>query len=121
MKLRIVAGKKAFEVLLDDTPTSRALLAALPFEARAQTWGEEVYFQTPVSAAREPGAKQVVDAGTVCFWTDGDAIALPYGRTPMSTDHRPKLASPCNILGTLADFEALREVKPGQAIRVEKA
>jgi hypothetical protein len=120
MKLRIIAGKKVFEATLEDTPTARALLEVVPFESRAQTWGDEVYFQTPVSVAREPGAKQVVEAGTVCFWTDGDAIALPFGRTPISTDHRPKLASPCNVLGTLADFESLREVKAGQAIRVEK-
>jgi hypothetical protein len=121
MKLRITAGKHVFELALEDTPTSRALVKAAPFESRAQTWGDEVYFSTPVSAAREPGAKQVVDAGTACFWTDGDAIALPFGRTPISTDHRPKLASPCNILGVLSDYQALREVKPGQVIRVEAA
>ena len=121
MKLRITAGKAVLEVTLEDTPTARALLEAVPFESQAQTWGEEVYFTTPVSAPREAGAKQVVDPGTVCFWTDGDAIALPYGRTPISTDARPKLASPCNILGVLADFESLREVKAGQRVRVEKA
>jgi hypothetical protein len=121
MKLRILAGPKRFEVALEDTPTARALVAAVPFESRAQTWGEEVYFHTPVRAAREPGAKQVVEPGTVCFWPDGDAIALPYGRTPISTDARPKLASPCNILGALADFEGLRDIRPGQAVRVEKA
>jgi uncharacterized protein len=121
MKLRITAGNRSFVATLEDTPTARALVEAVPFESRTQTWGEEVYFQTPVSVAREPGAKQVVEPGTVCFWTDGDAIALPFGRTPISTDHRPKLASPCNILGVLADFESLREVRAGELIRVEKA
>ena len=72
----------------------------MPFEARAQTWGEEVYFTTPVSAKLEPDAKQIVEPGTVCFWTEGNALALPYGRTPISTDERPKLASRCNVLGT---------------------
>jgi uncharacterized protein len=121
MKLRITAGKTTLEVILEDTPTARALLEAVPFESRAQTWGEEVYFQTPVSAAREAGAKQVVDPGTACFWTDGDAIALPYGRTPISTDARPKLASPCNILGRVeGDPRALAAVRAGDAIKVER-
>jgi hypothetical protein len=121
MKLRISAAGASFEVVLRETPTAKALFEAAPFESRAQTWGEEVYFSTPVSAKREPDARQVVDPGTVCFWTDGDAIALPWGRTPISTDERPKLASPCNILGTLQDFSQLRKVKSGDKISVERA
>jgi len=122
MKLRITAGKLALEAELRDTPTTRALAEALPFEASAQTWGEEVYFMTPVSATLEPDAKQVVDPGTVCFWTEGDALALPYGRTPISTDERPKLAARCNVLGTLlGDPRALSAIKAGAGIRVENA
>jgi hypothetical protein len=94
----------------------------MPFEARAQTWGEEVYFITPVSARLEPDAKQVVEPGTVCFWTEGDALALPYGRTPISTDARPKLANPCNLVGTLVgDPKALSRIKAGEKITVSKA
>jgi hypothetical protein len=122
MKLRISAGGASFEVVLRETPTARALLAALPFEARAQTWGEEVYFTTPISAPLEPDAKQIVEPGTVCFWTEGDALALPYGRTPISTDARPKLASRCNVLGTLVgDARTLSRVKSGDPVKVEKA
>ena len=122
MKVRITAGKVDLVAELRDTPTTRALGEALPFEASAQTWGEEVYFSTPVSAKLEADAKQVVDPGTVCFWTEGDALALPYGRTPISTDERPKLAARCNLLGTLAgDVRRLGAIKPGQKIRVEKA
>jgi|SRR5690348_8091463 hypothetical protein len=121
MKLRIIAGKLTLEAELRDTPTSRALAQALPFEASAQIWGEEVYFTTPVSATLEADAKQVVDPGAVCFWTEGDALALPYGRTPISTDERPKLAARCNVLGTLAgDARRLAAVSAGQKIRVEK-
>ena len=121
MKLRITAGKLALEAELRDTPTTRALAQALPFEASAQTWGEEVYFTTPVSAKLEPDAKQIVEPGTVCFWTEGDALALPYGRTPISSDERPKLASRCNLLGTISgDARALAGIRPGQKIRVEE-
>jgi uncharacterized protein len=122
MKLRISAGASSFEVVLKDTPTARALVAALPFESRAQTWGEEVYFTTPVSAKLESDARQIVEPGTVCFWTEGNALALPYGRTPISTDERPKLASRCNVLGTLSgDAKGLSGIKSGEKITVSKA
>jgi hypothetical protein len=122
MKLRITAGKVALQAELRDTPTTRALAEALPFEASAQTWGDEVYFSTPVRAKLEADAKQVVEPGTVCFWTEGDALALPFGRTPLSTDERPKLASRCNVLGTIVgDARALAGIKPGAKVLVEKA
>jgi hypothetical protein len=120
-KLKIDIGGKVFVVELQDTPTSKAILEKLPFTSSAQTWGEEVYFSTPVSVKLEAGAQQVVEPGTVCFWTQGDSIALPFGRTPISTDHRPKLANPCNVLGVLKNYSPLKNVKSGDRIRVEKA
>ena len=121
MKLRLVFPSGELSVELRDTATARALLAATPFESRAQTWGEEVYFTTPASAALEADARQVVDAGTVCFWTQGNALALPFGRTPISTDARPKLANACNVLGTAKDFSVLKQVKPGDKVKAERA
>ncbi|MFJ5782229.1 cyclophilin-like fold protein [Streptomyces hydrogenans] len=105
---------------LDETPTSSTLLGALPIVSTARTWGEEVYFDTPVSVPREAGARQVVDPGTVAFWTDGDALALPYGPTPISRGEECRLASPCNVLGSLdADPRILATVRDGDPIRVE--
>lgn len=37
-RLKIEAGGVSFEMELEDTPTAKALLAAAPFDARAQTW-----------------------------------------------------------------------------------
>ena len=122
MKLRIEAGNEVFEVELADTPTAKALLKAVPFESVAQTWGQEVYFTTPVSAKLEADARQIVEPGTVCFWCEGDALALPYGPTPISSDERPKLASRCNILGRISgDPAALAKVRAGDDVRVKKA
>jgi len=122
MRLRISAGSTRFEIEISSSETAKALAAAVPFESRAQTWGEEVYFATPVSAKLESGARQVVEAGTVCFWTQGNALALPYGRTPISTDERPKLANPCNVLGkVIGDPRQLEKIRSGEKIRVEKA
>jgi hypothetical protein len=122
MRLRLKFRTERIEVDLLDTPTAKALIEALPFESRAQTWGEEVYFATPVKAALEKDARQVVEPGTVCFWTEGDALALPYGRTPISSDERPKLASRCNVLGALVgDPKRLAVVRSGEAVTVERA
>ena len=122
MKVRIETGKVVLTAELRDTPTTKALLAALPFESRASTWGEEVYFSTPVSVKLEGDAQQIVEPGTVCFWTEGDAIALPYGRTPISTDERPKLAGRCNVLGTLiGEAKELARIRSGEKITVSKA
>ncbi|MGW7297146.1 cyclophilin-like fold protein, partial [Streptomyces sp. NPDC054829] len=85
----------------DDSPTTQALAKALPLTSTARTWGEEVYFDTEVSVPRETGARQIVEPGTVAFWTDGDALALPYGPTPISRGDECRLASPCNVLGRL--------------------
>lgn len=121
MKIRIEVSGVKLTVNLRDTPTAEAIIEALPFESRAQTWGEEVYFSTPVKAKLEPDARQIVEPGTVCFWTEGDALALPFGRTPMSTDERPKLASRCNVLGKIAeDAKLLSGVKSGDRITVSE-
>jgi hypothetical protein len=122
VKLLIEAGKLSLTVELLNTPTAKAIVEALPFEARAQTWGEEVYFSTPITAKLEPDAKQIVEPGTVCFWTEGDALALPYGRTPISTDERPKLANPCNVLGRIdGDARELAKIRSGDKIKVGRA
>ena len=104
-RIRIAWPKGSLAATLDDTLTARALVAALPLTARAQTWGEEVYFEIPVEVALERGAKQVVPAGTVCFWVEGSSLALPWGRTPISEGKESKLVSPCNVLGRI-DGEA---------------
>jgi len=118
-RIKISWPKGAVNATLDDTPAARALVAALPVNARAQTWGEEVYFEIPVKAALERGAKQVVPPGTVCFWVEGGALALPWGRTPISEGKEPKLVSPCNVLGAIdGDARRLASVRGGDAITV---
>jgi len=119
MRIRIGWPAGEAHAQLEDTPTARQIIAALPIEGRANIWGEEVYFDTGVSADLEPDARQVVDPGTVCFWTDGNALALPWGPTPVSRGDECRLVSEVNILGALEeDARVLASVQSGDAISV---
>ena len=95
-RILIDFGVTVLEAELFDTPTARAIAAALPVSSRALTWGEEVYFEIPVSAAREE-ARAVVTPGEIAYWPEGAAIAIGYGRTPISRAGETRLASPCNV------------------------
>ncbi|MGY4390909.1 MULTISPECIES: cyclophilin-like fold protein [Streptomyces] len=122
MQIRISWPAGQLTATLDETPTSKALIEALPISASANTWGEEVYFDTGVSVALEHDAQQVVAPGTVAFWTEGDALALPYGPTPISRGGESRLASPCNVLGSFdGDPRLLSTVRDGDPVRVELA
>ena len=105
---------------LRETSSVKQLVAALPCEAVAQTWGEEVYFELPVKVALEPDAQQVVEAGAVCFWVQGSSLALPFGPTPVSKGDECRLVTRCNVLGKIeGDPRQLGKVKAGIPIRVE--
>jgi hypothetical protein len=120
MQIRIGAGAVELLAELDDTPTARALVAALPCESTARTWGDEVYFDVGVDAALEPEARQVVDPGTVCFWVEGRSVAIPFGPTPISEGGECRLVTRVNVVGRVrGDASVLREVSDGDPIAVE--
>jgi hypothetical protein len=121
MRIRFDFGALSLDAELHDTPTAKAIAAALPLQCSALTWGEEVYFEIPVEVKREADARAVVTAGEIAYWPDGPAIAIGFGRTPISRGDEIRLASPCNIFATaLSDVKALKPVKAGTRIKVTK-
>ncbi len=121
-RIRFDFGALTLEAELLDTPTAKAIAAALPVTSSVMTWGEEVYFNVPVDVAREADARAVVTAGEIAYWPDGTAIAIGFGRTPISRGDEIRLASPVNIWAkALSDVKALKSVKAGTKVTVNTA
>ena len=121
MKIRFDFGTLALDAELLDTPTAQAVAAALPIASSALTWGEEVYFEAPIEVPREKDARAVVTPGEIAYWPDGPAIAIGFGRTPISKGDETRLASPCNIFArALGDVKALARVRAGTKVKVTK-
>ena len=119
MRIRFEFATVTLQAELLDTPTAKAILAALPITSSALTWGEEVYFDVPVKVAREKTARAIVTPGEIAYWPDGPAIAIGFGRTPISQGDETRLASPCNVFArALGDVKTLGAVKAGTKVRV---
>ncbi len=121
-RIRIVAGKVSAEAVLNDSPTATKIWEALPIEARGNTWGDEIYFSIPVDAKQEKDARDIVAVGELGYWPPGTAFCIFFGRTPASTDSRPRAASAVNIIGKVSgDATVFRGVASGTKVRLERA
>ncbi|MFN3868607.1 MAG: cyclophilin-like family protein [Hyphomicrobiaceae bacterium] len=112
----------AIRARLLDTPTADRIWHALPIYAHVRTWGREVYFTASIACGREAEVRDVVVAGELAYWPDGDAIAIGFGPTPASQGGEIRLASPCNIWAVaLDDVTALGSARDGDPIAVIQA
>jgi hypothetical protein len=117
--LRIIAGRTSMSARLNDSETANALWRALPVEATAQTWGDEIYFDVGVTASPE-SPREVVELGDLGYWPPGRAFCIFFGPTPMSRGDEIRPASAVNLLGrVIGDPTVFRNVRAGTLVRLE--
>ncbi|MBN1399420.1 MAG: hypothetical protein JXA74_01205 [Anaerolineae bacterium] len=119
-KMRITAGDVSAEAVLNDSATAEAIWDALPIEARASTWGDEIYFGIPVHLD-EQDAREIVAMGDLGYWPPGHAFCIFFGRTPMSRGNEIRPASPVNVFGKVeGDARVFTRVANGARMRLER-
>jgi len=119
--IRIEAGDVAIVAELNDSQTAAKIAAALPIEAKARTWGDEIYFPIPVKCALE-NAREVVEMGDIGYWPPGNALCFFFGPTPASNGNEIRPASAVNIVGRIGgDPTVLKSVPAGARVRIGEA
>lgn len=123
-KIRILVGDEVFDATLDEQSapdTVRKILNALPIEATANTWGEEIYFRIPVDADLENGV-ETVSVGDLGYWPDGSAFCIFFGKTPLTTSlDEIKPASAVSPIGHIENAETLKKHRAGERVRITAA
>lgn len=116
MRIRIAWDHGEVFARLDDTPGSRAMLAALPLQSTAASRGEELVLSVPLRVRAGGKTRDDLEPGTVCYWPAGASLALPFGSSAIHHD------SGCQVLGRLEDDpRLLRQVRSGHLLTVTRA
>ena len=120
----IQVGEEQFRGELSDTDsphTTRKILDALPLSGRANTWGDEIYFEIPIDVAEE-NARAVLSKGDLGYWPAGNCFCVFYGRTPMSPSEEEIVpASPVNLIGRIEDPDRLKGHPGGEQVVIRLA
>ena len=120
MKIKIMIGTLSMEAELNDTPTAKKIAQALPIRSAFNTWGDEIYFNIPVSAPLDQSAREEVDLGDLGYWPTGKAFCIFFGPTPMSHSDKIIPASAVNIIGKITgDAAQFKKVKTEAEIVLE--
>ncbi len=119
-EIRITAGQVTVNATLNGTDTAGMVWDALPIEASASTWGDEIYFGIPVEGSEEPD-HEVVELGDLGYWPPGSAFCMFFGRTPMSRGDEIRPASAVNVIGRMnGDLTTLKSVPSGAQVKIER-
>ncbi len=120
-KIRIITDKVSVMAGLSSSKTSDAIWDALPIENTVNTWGEEIYFETPVKSILDETAKEIVEKGELGYWPTGKAFCIFFGSTPASQGDEIRPASAVNIVGKVeCDVDIFKSIQDGENIKLER-
>ncbi len=121
VRIKINIEDIVLDAELFDTECAKAIANMLPIETRPNEWGDEFYFEIPVKTALDETATTKVKIGDIGYWPPGSALAIFFGKTPMSSGADPVPASEVNLVGKIiGDATILKKGKGARTIRIKK-
>jgi hypothetical protein len=121
MKLLLTTQRGDIQLLIHHDTLISKLKKKLPVQSVINTWGDEVYFELPVKIRLDAGAQDVVEPGTVCFWVEGNSLAIPFGPTPASVGNECRLVSRVNQVGkTISSLSDLSQLEDGDIVELRE-
>ena len=110
-------------IKLNNSQTSKAIQKLNDFKAKINTWGEEIYFETPLKTANlDTNSRDVINLGEVAYWVEGSSIAIGFGPTPASFDNEIRLVTKVNIIGNYdvsdANLQFLKNLNDNYKINI---
>ncbi len=119
-RIRIAASGIHVLAELNDTRTAEAIWEALPLKGKVSLWGEEIYFDIPVSLELEEG-QEVVNVGDLGYWPQGSAFCIFFGATPISSGEEIRPAGAVTVFGRVIDDPIrLRHIASGAEITIDR-
>lgn len=112
-EILVCVGDIELKGQLFDTPCAKAIREKLPLEAIPEEWGDEFYFEIPVTFSLDETSTVNVKIGDIGYWPPGRALAIFFGPTPMSKGPEPVPASAVNIVGKITDDATLLKKAKG--------
>jgi hypothetical protein len=117
--IRITAGSVTATGELNDSRAAAAIAARLPITAKAETWGDEIYFGLPFGAPSD-APQETVALGDLGYWPPGRAFCIFFGPTPMSRGDEIRPASAVTVVGRVTgDARAFKKVRAGTGVTIE--
>ena len=117
--IRITAGGVSAAAELNDSRAAAAIVGKLPITAKAETWGDEIYFGLPFAAPSD-APQETVALGDLGYWPPGKAFCIFFGPTPMSRGHEIRPASEVTVVGRITgDARAFKKVRAGSGVTIE--
>ena len=125
IRMKLLINSKIINLSLLDTRTAHIISKSKEFSSLISTWGDEIYFKTPIKSIKlEENAQDIMNFGEIAYWVEANSIAIGFGKTPASINEEIRLVSKVNIWAKFNiknnNIDFFKSIQEGSLIKLKK-